>query len=171
MQSNEYLRKLKGKNDECYTKDYAVLPLLEFLPPFKDKIIWCPFDTEDSEFVKILTQNGYNVVNSHIWNGQNFYTYEPEKWDLIVSNPPFTNKADTFKRACSFGKPFALLCPVIWLNDKAPCEIFEKHQLQLLLFKNRMTFNNQEQNKKISYKTVYFCHKFLPNDIEIRDFK
>ena len=167
--ANEHLRSSKGNNDECYTKDYGVLPLLEFLPPFKDKIIWCPFDTEDSEFVKILTQNGYNVVNSHIWNGQNFYTYEPEKWDLIISNPPFTNKADTFKRACSFGKPFALLCPVIWLNDAAPCQIFKEYRLELLLFKDRMTFNNQPQ-KDISFKSVYFCHNFLPNQIEIREF-
>lgn len=168
--ANEHLRSSKGNNDECYTKDYGVMPLLEFLPPFKDKIIWCPFDTEDSEFVKILTKNGYNVVFSHIWNGQNFYTYEPEEWDLIVSNPPFTNKADTFKRACSFGKPFALLCPVTWLNDAAPCQIFKEYRLELLLFEGRMTFNNQPQNKDISFKSVYFCHDFLPNQIEIRGF-
>ena len=81
-----------GNNDECYTPQYAVLPLLEFLKPFKNKIIWCPFDKEESEFVKVFKSSGYNVVFSHIDDGQDFYKYEPEKWDLIVSNPPFTNK-------------------------------------------------------------------------------
>ena len=168
--SNEHLRTSNGNNDECYTKDYGVMPLLEFLPPFKNKIIWCPFDTEESEFVKILTKNGYNVVNSHIWNGQNFFYYEPEKWDLIISNPPFTNKKDIFERALSFNKPFALLCPVTWLNDTTPCKIFKDKRLELLLFIERMTFSNQPQNKDISFKSIYYCHNFLPNQIEIRGF-
>lgn len=81
-----------GKNDECWTERYAVEPLLKYLEPFRDKIIWCPFDTEESEFVKVFKENGYNVVFSHIWNGQDYFTYEPDKWDLLISNPPFTGK-------------------------------------------------------------------------------
>lgn len=170
MSTNEYLRKSKGNNDECYTKSYAVEPLLEFLPKFKDKIIWCPFDTEESEFVKVFQENNYNVVFSHIWNGQDFFNYEPEKWDVMISNPPFSNKAKIFKRACAFNKPFALLNTVLWLNDAPPCKIFKDYRLELLLFTSRMTFNNQPQNKDISFKSVYYCHDFLPNQIEIRDF-
>ena len=52
--TNEHLRTSRGKNDECYTERYAVEPLLEFMQPYKDKIIWCPFDDETSEFVIIL---------------------------------------------------------------------------------------------------------------------
>ena len=33
-----------GNNDECYTPDYAVKPILEYIP--KDVTVWCPFDTE-----------------------------------------------------------------------------------------------------------------------------
>lgn len=170
MATNEHLRTSKGNNDECYTKRYAVEPLLEFIPKFKDKVIWCPFDTEESEFVKVFQENNYNVVFSHINNGQDFFTYEPEKWDLIISNPPFTNKSKIFQRARSFNKPFALLSPVIWLNDAPPCKIFKDYRLELLLFISRMTFDNQPQNKDISFKSVYYCHDFLPNQIEIRDF-
>ena len=46
------------------TPRYGVLPIVKYLP--KDKIIWCPFDKEDSEFVKVLTEQGYKVVYSHI---------------------------------------------------------------------------------------------------------
>ena len=53
--TNDYIRTSKGKNDECYTYRYAVEPLLEFLEPYRNKTIWCPFDTEESEFVKVLT--------------------------------------------------------------------------------------------------------------------
>ena len=52
--TNEFLYALNGKKDECYTYRYGVEPLLEFLPPYNNKIIWCPFDTEESEFVKVF---------------------------------------------------------------------------------------------------------------------
>ena len=39
----------KGANDECYTLSYAVKPILKYIP--KDAVVWCPFDTECSEFV------------------------------------------------------------------------------------------------------------------------
>ena len=61
-----FIHTSSGKNDECYTHRYAVEPLLEFLEPFRDKIIWCPFDTEKSEFVKVLQENNFKVVFSHI---------------------------------------------------------------------------------------------------------
>lgn len=62
----QYVHTSKGKNDELYTKEEGVLPLLDFLKPFKEKIIWCPFDTETSEFVKVLKENEYEVIYSHI---------------------------------------------------------------------------------------------------------
>ena len=40
----------KGNNDECYTPNYAVLPILKYIP--KEAVIWCPLDTEECEFVK-----------------------------------------------------------------------------------------------------------------------
>ena len=77
-----------GSNDECMTLDYAVEPIIKYIP--KDWVVWCPFDTEDSEFVKQISANGNKVIHSHISEGKDFYTYEPdEHWDCIVSNPPF----------------------------------------------------------------------------------
>lgn len=154
----------KGKNDECFTPRIGVEALLEFLPPFKDKIIWCPFDTEESEFVKVFQENCFNVIYSHIDYGQDYYFYEPEKWDVMISNPPFTNKRKIFERALSFKKPFCLLMNMDWLRDKAPFEVFEGKRLELLMFKERMEFENQEQ-KKISFKTIYFGHNFFPEKL------
>ena len=59
-----------GKNDECYTPAYAVQPILEYIP--KDAVVWCPFDTPDSEFVKLISQTNV-VVNSHLESGQDFF--------------------------------------------------------------------------------------------------
>ena len=98
----------KGKNDECYTLKYGVEPIIKYIP--KNAVVWCPFDKEDSQFVQQIRKQGNKVVATHIDNGQDFYTYEPdEKWDVIVSNPPFTGKRKIFEKALSFDKPFALI--------------------------------------------------------------
>lgn len=154
----------KGSNDECMTPDYGVKPILKYLP--KDKVIWCPFDKDDSEFVKILTSEGFKVTYSHVDNGQDFYTYEPQKWDIIVSNPPFTNKRKIFERALSFNKPFALLMSNTWLNDSAPKQLFADKQLQLLMFEERMKFiNHGVIQNKITFSSSYYCYNLLPKDI------
>ena len=99
------------------------------------------FDTDNSEFVLALKEHGFKVVHSHIMTGQDFFKYEPEHWDIIVSNPPFGNKMEIFERCLSFGKPFALLMSNMWLNDTAPCRLFEDKELQLLLFDRRVQYN------------------------------
>ena len=120
-----------GSNDESYTPDYGVKPILKYIP--KDAIVWCPFDTEESEFVKQIGEQN-EVIHSHIEDGCDFLTYEPEfhKWDVIVSNPPFTNKRKYFERALSFNKPFAMIMTNTWLNDSAPKQLFkDKHKTEL----------------------------------------
>ena len=73
------------EGDSLYTPYYAVDHIVKYLP--KDKIIWLPFDEEWSSFNKRLTELGYRVVRSSLAEGQDFFEYEPEHWDLIVSNP------------------------------------------------------------------------------------
>lgn len=157
-----------GKNDECYTPSYAVRPLLQYLEPFKGKTIWCPFDTVDSQFVKVLRAAGHNVVFSHIKTGQDYFEYEPEHWDLIVSNPPFTGKRQIFERALSFNKPFALLMSLTWLNDSAPKQLFVGKDLQLLMFDRRIKFG---QGNKITFSSAYYCVDILPKQIVFEQLK
>ena len=154
-----------GKNDECLTPDYGVKPIIKYIP--KNAVVWCPFDTEESEFVKQIRANGNKVIYSHISNGQDFYTWEPkERWDCIISNPPFTAKRQIFERALSFNKPFALIMSNTWLNDAAPKQLFKEKDLQLLMFEQRMKFlNNGEVQTKITFSSSYSCYKFLPKQI------
>ena len=156
----------KGKNDECFTPDYGVKPILKYIP--ENAVVWCPFDTEESEFVKQIRKTN-KVIFSHICEGEDFFTYEPsEQWDCIVSNPPFTDKRKTFERALQLGKPFALIMNIVWLNDSTPLKIWKKYgkDLQLLLFEQRMRFiQNGKLMGKPTFSSAYFCADFLPKQI------
>lgn len=175
QKTNEHLHTSTGANDECYTYSYAVEPLLNYLEPFRNKIIWCPFDRFDdeiqSEFVRVFSKNGFEVVNSHIDYGQDFYTYEPDKWDILISNPPFSNKTQMFKRAISFGKPFALLMNITYLNDATAAKTFKDIDLQILSFDDRMEFKNRNPKKQINFLSAYFCRDFLPKQFQFGTFK
>ena len=153
-----------GNNDECYTPDYAVKPILKYIP--KDAIVWCPFDTDKSEFVKQISKQN-EVVYSHISTGQDFFNYEPDDWNIMLSNPPFTNKRKYFERALSFNKPFALIMTNTWLNDSAPKQLFKDKDLQLLMFDKRMKFNSPDgrSNDKITFSSSYYCWNFLPKQV------
>lgn len=150
-----------GANDEIHTPDYAVKALIPHLK--RGLVYWCPFDNEDSEFVRQLAAHDHLVVHSHIDQGQDFYTYEPPRWDAIVSNPPFTNKAAIFGRALALGKPFALLMTLTWLNDSAPKRLFANYALQLLMFNERIRYKGM--NNKITFSSAYFCVDMLPQQI------
>ncbi len=163
MDSRKVLYNKVG-NDENYTPFYGVEPILKYIP--RGAVVWCPFDTPESEFVKQIS-NQNKVVFSHIDESKDFFEYEPENWDIIVSNPPFKNKKLFFLRALSFNKPFALLMTLAWLNDSAPKKIFKDKALELLMFDKRIKFTNPDgrPNNKITFSSAYYCHDFLPKQI------
>lgn len=160
-----------GNNDDCFTPRYAVEAIIDLIPMQNGRkpIVWCPFDTENSEFVKVLRKHRYKVIASHINSGQDFYAYAPtEYWDVIISNPPFTGKRKIFERALSFEKPFALLMSNTWLNDSAPKQLFAEKDLQLLMFDKRIEFVGQPKGK-ITFSSSYFCWNFLPKQIVMKE--
>ena len=161
----------KGKNDECMTPSYGVEPILKYIP--QNAIVWCPFYKKNSEFVKQISKKN-KVVFSHIDEGEDFFIYEPEEWDVIVSNPPFTNKRKVFERALSFNKPFALIMTNLWFNDAAPKQLFKDKDLQLLMFDKRIIFNKEDgtpMGKIINFSSSYFCWNFLPKQIIMENLK
>ena len=53
-----------NEKDEYYTPRILVEPILKYIKP--NSTIWCPFDTEDSEFVSCFRENGHKVICTHI---------------------------------------------------------------------------------------------------------
>lgn len=150
---------LKQGIDEMFTPPILVKPILKYLKP--NSIIWCPFDTEESEFVIAFKEAGHKVIYSHIWYGQDFFTYEPEEYDYIISNPPFSRKLEVLNRLYKLNKPFAMILGLPILNYQEIGNFFIGKDLQLLIVDKKVSFNG----KTASFNNSYFCRNILPKVI------
>lgn len=158
-----------SKNDEYYTPAYAIEPLLPFLKP--QSSIWCPFDTEESLFVSMLLDQGHEVINSHINQGQDFFEFFPDKEiDYIVSNPPYSLKTEILTRLFELKIPFAMLLssPGIFESQKR-FNLFKDNDFELMYFNRRVSYlksyEDTETTKNPPFSSVYVCSGVLSEKI------
>ncbi len=156
--------------DEAYTPFYAVEPILKYIPA--GRTVWCPFDEEWSAYVRLFRERGYHVVRSSLADGQDFFAYEPEKWDIIVSNPPFSKKDRVLERLYGLGKPFAVLLPLSALQGRGRYRCL-KNGVQLLAFDKRIAFYMGRKNAGpaagCAFASAYFCRDLLPERLLLEE--
>lgn len=176
LTNKERVRKLKmdkvagSKNDEFYTPYYAVKPILKYLD--KGATIWCPFDTQDSQFVKSLQTEGYDVIATHIEDGYDFFEYEPNRdsYDYIVSNPPYSLKTEVLEKLFKMNKPFAMLVGVVGLfESQRRFEMFRDNDWEIMYLNRRVSFMKDFTSGKTAlnppFSSVYITHDILPKQV------
>lgn len=156
-----------NKNDEYYTPCYAIYPILKRIP--KGSTIWCPFDNNNSEFVKVFSRLGYKVKYSNLFDyNENFFDMIPPHCDYIISCPPPSKRDYVFKRLFEIDKPFAMLInPYGTFDSTARFNVFKDKEVQMLYLYSRVKCKNllgEEIN--VPYQSAYLCYKILDNQIE-----
>lgn len=161
---------IKSKTDEWYSPENVVEMIVPYLISNNFKNIWCPFDTEKSNFVKVLHKHGFNVTHSHIQEGKDFFDQDlPKEIDCIVSNPPFSKRDSIIQKLYSHNKPFAMVINFNGLFDnRKRFEMFSKNGIQLLIPKGRMKFFQEDGLIKNSpnIQSIYVCYKVLNHSLE-----
>ena len=157
-----------SKNDEFYTPKYAILPILKYIKP--NSTIWCPFDTNDSLFVKVFGENGHTIIYSHIEDGIDFMSCNVPNCDYIISNPPYSIKGDVLERLFEIGIPFAMLVGVVGLfESQKRFNMFKKNSFEIMYMNTRIAYFKSYEEQKPSlnppFSSVYLCYKMLPKQI------
>lgn len=102
------------KNDELYTPDDAIIPIIKYLK--KDWIYWECTDYGESNITKILRNKGFKVISTNK-KEINFLNDEPDfDFDCIITNPPYSIKDDFLTKAYQYNKPFMFLLPITALE-------------------------------------------------------
>lgn len=164
-------------NDEFYTPAYAIEPLLKYLyPDAAHQKVWCPFDTEDSFFVKMLREIGCEVTHSHLETGHDFFKIMDEypewvdQFDLIVSNPPYSLKTQVFEKLFERKIPFAMLVGVVGLfESQKRFEMFRDHDWEIMYFNRRISYMKDYTSGKTAlnppFSSAYVCYGVLPKKV------
>jgi hypothetical protein len=152
----------KKYSDDFQTPSYALKPLIPFLN--KEWIIWECAEGKGN-LTNELKRLGFKVIGTDILSGKDFLKWQPEKFDCIVTNPPYSLRYEFIKRAYELNKPFAMLMTLTTLEGKRQ-ELFEKYGIELLLLNKRINFETPSgKGSGAWFPVAWFCWKLLPKQI------
>ena len=156
------------KRDEFYTPRYAISPILNYVPT--GSRVHCPFDTTESNFVKMLVEHGCHVTHGHLLTGHDFWNYAPPSCDFVISNPPYSAKGDVLARLFDWGVPFAMLVGVVGLfESQKRFEMFRDNDFEILYLNRRVSYFEDYSDPKPKlnppFSSVYVTHRMLPRQI------
>jgi hypothetical protein len=149
--------------DRCQTPPTAVHPLLPYLPA--GAVIWeCA--AGEGHLADEMTRQGYPVIRSDILTGDSFYTYQPAVWDILVTNPPYSDKWNWLRRCYELGKPFALLVPAEARHNAKAHAIFHDFGVlpEEISLDRRINFKMPKKgwSGSAQFPVVWLCHRLLP---------
>lgn len=134
-----YKRRQKAASgrDDYQTPPYAVAPLLPYLR--RDWRIWEPAQGK-GYMVNALRSHGLRVVGSDVKTGVDFLGRRLERFDAVVTNPPYSLKTEFVIRCYELRKPWALLLPLYAFDVKACRSLFRSQGVSVLIPDRRVNY-------------------------------
>jgi hypothetical protein len=112
------------RTDEWYTDEETVILCLEILDPKPKATILCPFDSEQSSFVKVLKAEGFTVI----YGITDFFESELYECDYIMTNPPFSIKNAIIEKVFQYKKRTVLVLPLDVIGSKTRHKLFADNE-------------------------------------------
>ncbi len=153
-------------HDHYMTPKYAWENIKDYIP--KDKVIWEAFygDGKSGDYLKEL---GFNIIHED----KDFFTESPDEWDMIVTNPPYSESKKVINKLMEYNKPFIIIMPSAKINTSYFRENFMNKNLQIIIPRKRIQFIKLVDGKvpdkcknACNFDCFYYCYKMnLPRDI------
>ena len=150
------------KHDDYMTPQYAWENIKQFIPE-QYKTIYEPFygDGKSGDILKELLPTK-NIIHNKV----DFYEYSTiYKYDMILTNPPFSDSKEVMNKLYELDKPFILIFP----SSKINTQYFRKwkdRNLQIIIPRKRIHFNKLVNGKTpenwkncCNFDCFYYCYK------------
>ena len=167
-EATRIFHKQGNKSDEYYTTieevEYIFNEVIK--EDFNDKIIYCPFDSDNSAFVKYISEHKELGYKDLWWSSDDFKNHEDliEKCDVIISNPPFSilvkEILPMFKK---YNKKFFLFGSLIGVGA-----YIRTHNISEIKFIRRKNFGFKSPYKKLQKTSGDLIH--VANTIYLTNF-
>jgi len=152
--------------DDYATPASAWEAVAQYVP--KGVTIWEPFYLDGSSG-DTWERLGWDVIH----DGTDFYTHTEAPGDVIISNPPYSDKARVFERLKQLDKPFMMLCPSSMLCTQYIRRTFgdDPDPLQVIIPRKRIQFLKSVEGEMIkpgacNFDCFYYCWRLnLPREI------
>jgi len=145
---NEKINNITGNfySDEWYTDQQTVDLCWKLLDINADDIVCCPFDSEDSLFVKTAIAKGNKVIYGiRDFVGSSHYVFTK-----LVTNPPFSIKDSVIETVYKYGRPSALILPLDTLGGVKRHGLYEQYgEPATYIPTKRISYYDQTWNKKL----------------------
>lgn len=112
--------------DEFYTRYCDVESGLKLFD-LRGLKIYCPCDTDESNFVQYMKDNGLTFKNT----SDDYYEHDDlYKWcDIVITNPPFKNNTKWLRWLVdTYDKKFILVQPLFSIKNRYQAGFFEKRE-------------------------------------------
>jgi hypothetical protein len=155
------------KHDDYMTPKSAWNSIKQYIPE-EYKVIYEPFygDGKSGENLKELLPD-----KTIIHNQVDFYEYSTKyEYDMIQSNPPFSDAKNFMPKFLELDKPFILLMPSSKINTSY-FRSWKDKNIQIIIPRKRIHFIKMKDgeyvdSKGANFDCFYYCYKMnLPRDI------
>lgn len=146
------------KMDRCQTPPYALGPLFPYLDPSWH--IWEPAQGEKL-LVAALQQRGFRVTGTDILTGHDFFTFQLDEADALITNPPYLAKYKWLPRCYELQIPFALLVPLEMLGAASAQVHIKQHGAEVIFMDKRVDFKMPDKGWMASgaqFPVIWLTH-------------
>tara|TARA_R110000772_G_scaffold209066_1_gene319608 strand:+ start:668 stop:1174 length:507 start_codon:yes stop_codon:yes gene_type:complete len=154
------------KHDDYMTPKHAWENIAHLIP--KDKIMWEAFYGDGSSGTH-LRDLGFNTIHEPI----DFFDDDtvPE-YDILISNPPFSQSKNIMNRLYELDKPFILIMPAAKINTSY-FRRWRDRNIQIVIPRKRIHFTKlvdgivpDNYKSSCNFDCFYYCYKIgLDKDI------